>query len=679
MNAREEARRLYLEEHLPPAEIARKLGIKHNTVKQWRNRDGWSRAQGTGTEGTGTVGKQVQIESVGDQLTDAQETFCQAFIRTFNASAAYRASHPESTHRSAWSNGYRMLQNERIRARIEQLKAEKVRALMVSQDDVIELYMRIAFADLGQFADWQGGSLHLLSSSSVDGQIVKKVAETKDGISIELVDKQKALDFLAQYFLMNPLDRHKVDFDKRRLEIEERKVEAETPAANGGIRIPDAIWRNLMNPVYRPLLDDQRPLQIIFGGSSSGKSFDIGAQRTLRDIMTGRHNYLILRKTRISAKDTIWNELNSRIADLDLESEFDVNKSELVIEHRATGRTIKIMGLDNPEKIKSYKPRVGILTTVLVEEATDTERNDFKQLTKRLRGIEAASEALGLEQIDADPVVKRIVLLFNPILQDHWIYADNFAGRWDDSKRFYADEKLVILKTTYKDNLAHLTPDDIARLEDETDKYYHDVYTLGNWGVLGNLIFTNWEVRDFTKEAEEQANDAGLLGEARQRFITGWLNPDKPLNGLDFGFSPDPNAYVRVGYRSGEIRVYQEAGGLGQTNDVLAAMLKPIIGRETVYCDNDPLRVQEINNMGVNAVFALKGPGSVEFGIQFIQRHRLIVDNSCAELISELRQYKYLEDRRTGQVLPEPVDKNNHWIDALRYALTEKMLDAKVV
>ena len=112
---------------------------------------------------------------------------------------------------------------------------------------------------------------------------------------------------------------------------------------------------------------------------------------------------------------------------------------------------------------------------------TSTDYNDFKQLQKRLRGGD-------------ESIIKRITLLFNPILQDHWIYEEFFLGKWDESKNYYGDDKQLILKTTYKDN-RWLTPDDIAKLENETDRYYYEVYTLGNWGVLGNLIFTNWETK----------------------------------------------------------------------------------------------------------------------------------------------------------------------------------------
>ena len=117
------------------------------------------------------------------------------------------------------------------------------------------------------------------------------------------------------------------------------------------------------------------------------------------------------------------------------------------------------------EKLKSVTPIDGVLTDIWIEEATETLYEAYKQLTKRLRGL------------TTNNLPKRVIFSFNPILQTHWIYKEFFGG-WDDSKRLYRDEDLVILKTTYVDNL-FLSPDDVKSLENETDKYFYNVYTLG--------------------------------------------------------------------------------------------------------------------------------------------------------------------------------------------------------
>lgn len=126
-------------------------------------------------------------------------------------------------------------------------------------------------------------------------------------------------------------------------------------------------------------------------------------------------------------------------------------------------------GLDDVQKIKSITPKKGVITDIWIEEATECDENDIKELTKRLRGITKG-------------IKKRITLTFNPILRSHWIFKKYFGNFGDDDKE-YRDENLLIQKTTYKDN-RFLEQDDIDDLEDETDEYFYQVYTLGNWGVL---------------------------------------------------------------------------------------------------------------------------------------------------------------------------------------------------
>lgn len=583
-----------------------------------------------------------------------ERDFCIHYIQSYNGTqAAYRAGY-QGSYGTIKSHAYNMLRKPEIRSLIDYLKRMKRESMLADVDDVIDMHMRIAFADMSGFVQWgndgfRNGAL-LMPSEVVDGSLVKSISVGKT-TKVELQDRQKSLEFLERYFLINPMDRHKQAYDEKKLELEGRRIDAIVKSAEitaGGsseLIIPDAVWRGLMNEAYAEFLTDDRPTQIFYGGSSSGKSFGILGQRTIRDVMTGKRNYLIVRKTARTLRNSSFNEIRKCITRMDLESEFSINKTEMSVTHKPTGCQVLFAGLDDVEKVKSITPAQGVLTDIIIEEATEADYNDYKSLVKRLRGGD-------------ESIIKRVILLFNPILQDHWIYEQFFEGRWDDSKNYYGDADLLIRKTTYKDN-RWLTEDDKRKLEDETDKYYYDVYTLGNWGVLGNLIFTNWETKDLSTLAKTWA---------------------KYHNGLDFGFFPDPAAFIRAGVDRAKktVYVFRTDGGQNITNDGLAAMLKPVIGREVVTCDSaEPKSIQELNNFGISAVAAVKGPGSLEFGIKWLQRMKIVVDPRCIELISELRKYKYQEDR-SGNVLPKPVDRDNHWIDALRYALEAIMVEVTV-
>lgn len=389
------------------------------------------------------------------------------------------------------------------------------------------------------------------------------------------------------------------------------------------------------NPVYEPLLTDETPVQILFGGSSSGKSY-FAAQRIVVDVLVNKRNYLITRNVAKSIRQSTFNEICKAISNCGASKYFTINKTDMVITCR-NGYQILSCGLDDPEKIKSITPAKGVITDVLVEEATEIEYNAYKQLDKRLRGI---SDFKG---------IKRITMLFNPILKSSWIYQEFFSN-WADDKTTYKDDKVFITKTTYKDN-KFLTADDITKLESETDPYYYNVYTLGNWGVLGAVIFKNWTVED--------------CAETRKAA-------DNYRNGLDFGFSTDPAALVRLHYDKKHKKIYilDELYQRGLTNDVLATEVKKIIGYDYVRCDSaEPKSIQELKNYGVAALPAIKGKDSVLFGIQWLQQHQIIIDVSCQNFKNEISQYKWQEDKQ-GNVLRIPVDKNNHLLDALRYAFS---------
>lgn len=235
-----------------------------------------------------------------------------------------------------------------------------------------------------------------------------------------------------------------------------------------------------VNDVYIPFLKEERMTQIYYGGSSSGKSFFL-AQRVVIDNLNGV-NWLLTRNIGKTIRNSFFNEIKKAISAYGVSHLYSINKSDMVITCKDNGKQILFAGLDDVEKLKSITPANGVLERIWIEEATEVKREAYLQLKKRLRGY--------------SPFKKSITLSFNPILKTHWIYQDFFKN-WQDNKTVYKDNELSILKTTYKDN-KFLTPDDIYSLENESDEYFRNVYTYGNWGVLGHVIFKNWHVEDLS-------------------------------------------------------------------------------------------------------------------------------------------------------------------------------------
>lgn len=389
-----------------------------------------------------------------------------------------------------------------------------------------------------------------------------------------------------------------------------------------------------INEVYVPFLDHQAQRQIFFGGSSSGKSVFL-SQRCILDVLDPKkgRNYLIVRNVAKTIRQSTFNELQKVISEMGLDDAFNVNKSDMVITCKLSGYQIISCGLDDPQKIKSITPAKGVITDIWIEEASEVDFHAYKELTKRLRG-----ESIGN---------KRITLSFNPILKTHWAYTE-FFNNWDESKNQYVSDELVILKTTYKDN-KFLTQDDIYTLENETDEYYRNVYTYGNWGVLGAVIFRNWKSEDCSKIKEIA---------------------DNYRNGLDFGFAVDPSAIIRTHYdkKNKTIYILEEFYQPGLTNNLLAVEIRKMVGSENIVCDSaEPKSIHELKSLGISALSAKKGRDSVIFGIQWLQQHNIIIDIHCQHTKNEFSQYKWKEDA-SGNAIPIPLDKNNHLIDALRYA-----------
>ena len=390
----------------------------------------------------------------------------------------------------------------------------------------------------------------------------------------------------------------------------------------------------VINDIYEPQLENYARTQIYYGGSSSGKSWFL-SQRCVLDVLRGGRNYLVCRQTARTIRGSVFQQIERVVREAGLLDYFTINKSDAVITC-SNGYQILFAGLDDVEKIKSMVPAVGVLTDIWIEEATETERGDVKDLYKRQRGGDEATR-------------KRMILSFNPILQNHWIYTEHFATvAWSDDQKEYSTDELSILKTTYKDN-QFLTSQDIHDLENEKDKYRYNVYSLGNWGILGHVIFTNWRVEDLSGMHNQFTNHR---------------------NGLDFGFSVDPSALWQAHYdkRNKRIYVFGELYQKGLTNDLLAIEVKKMIGSEPVTCDSaEPKSIQELQNYGVSAQPAMKGKDSVLFGYQWLQQQEIIIDKNCVNTKAEISTAHWLEDAG-GNAILKPSGTNDHLIAAGRYA-----------
>jgi len=401
----------------------------------------------------------------------------------------------------------------------------------------------------------------------------------------------------------------------------------------------------ILNDVFIPYLDDQTDIQIYYGGTRSGKSVFL-SDRLVLDIVRYDRNFLVVRNTFNSIRQSCFNEVKKSIAKFQLSQYFKVNESDLIITYIPQQRQVFFRGLDDPEKLKSIIPQKGTITDLWFEEATEITYNNFADVTVRMGGRSS--------------VRKRTVLSFNPILRTHWIYKTFFEGHnpaIGEPLRL-RDGRVLILRTNYTCN-KFLSQQDVENIEDtkNRDKYRWEVYGLGEWGTLGGTIFNNWRAAD-------------LSG----------VEFDTYYNGLDFGFTA-PTALVRCAIRGDNIYIVDGIYQTEITNQQLARVIKPIVNDEAVFCDCEDAKswreLRTVAGYNINAHPVSKGKDSKRHGIMWLRNFKeIIISDKLQWFVDEIAAYSW-QTNKYGDVLPEPIEKNDHGIDALRYACERNMRQYK--
>ncbi len=207
-------------------EIAEKYSVSISTVKSWKTRYNWNRK---GQKSTRTKKKKVciqnntsfeEVEQVvdSDNLTDEQRLFCIYYIRCFNATKAYMKAYGVKYNVAAVS-GCRLLQKEKIRKCITELKQNRLNREMLSEEDIFQKYMDIAFADISEYLDFGSGEGinfgTLKNSQEVDGTLISEIKMSHgktESVSVKLLDRMKALEWLSDHMDMaTPEQRARID------------------------------------------------------------------------------------------------------------------------------------------------------------------------------------------------------------------------------------------------------------------------------------------------------------------------------------------------------------------------------------------------------------------------------------------------------------------------------------
>lgn len=389
-----------------------------------------------------------------------------------------------------------------------------------------------------------------------------------------------------------------------------------------------------INPKYKPLYNAGSRYNIITGGRGSGKSFEITLFLLLLTFEVG-HKILFTRLTMSSADTSIIPEVVSKIELLGLSDCFRITKSEII--NKQSGSSILFKGIrasngDQTARLKSLND----ITTFVIEEAEELLS-------------EATFDKINLS-VRTKKQKNRTILVLNPATKTHWIYERFFKQKGVNEGFNGTKGNTSYIHTTYLDN-KHNSEDYYEEMkfikENDSEKYHHIV--LGGWLEKSEgVIFTNWKYGKFPTDVDTQF-------------------------GADWGYSIDPSTLVEVyvDKKNREIYLREHLYKKGLNTSELINIFKDKAGSKLIVADSAEGRlIDEMYNDGVNIRRCKKGAGSIKEGIMLMKDYRLIVDFNSGNLASELNNYSWKESGET------PIDRNNHIIDAARYAITDILKEA---
>lgn len=401
------------------------------------------------------------------------------------------------------------------------------------------------------------------------------------------------------------------------------------------IYLPDIIGKG-----YKTYWNFKGRYRVVKGSRASKKSKTTALYYITELMDYPESNLLVVRKTFRTLKDSCYKELKWAVKRLGVDRHWNFTSSPLEATYLPTGQKIYFRGLDDPLKVTSITVDVGFLCWMWIEEAYEiSKENDFDILDESIRG--AVPNGL----------FKQITLTFNPWNEHHWI-----------KKKFFdvpPDPDILALTTNY---LCNEFLDDADRKVFETMKKNnprrYQVAGLGNWGIVDGLVYENWEEKNFS--IEEIRGLSGI----------------KSAFGLDFGYTNDPSAFFCscVDLTNKVIYVFDEMYREGMSNEKIAnEIIKMGFAKEKIKADSaEPKSIDRLRELGVIRIRkALKGNDSINAGIDFIQDFKILIHPKCVNFITEIGNYTWDIDKKTGKKINRPIDDFNHLMDAMRYALED--------
>lgn len=393
--------------------------------------------------------------------------------------------------------------------------------------------------------------------------------------------------------------------------------------------------KNLFVPKFYPLLLDYSHRWEIYNGSAgSAKSYFI-TQKIILRCCQEKIRVLVCRRYGTTLRNTCFSLFKEILAKWQLTQFVKIRETDFNIRF-PNGSEIIFMGLDEETKLLSLNN----IAVIFIEEVFEVEKPKVEQLNLRLRG---------------DVKNKQIIMAFNPISKNHWLY---------DFCENNPPENSIYTHSTYKDN-PFLDSEVIREME---EMYVRNpararVFCDGLWGVDSEgLVIQNWRKEEF--DALKLAS-SGL--EHRAGCDVGWIDPTAVIDTL----------YDRT---NKIIYVFNEFYKSGcQLEDIATAIKDMNLTKNKLYVDSaEPRTIQYLKAQGINAIGCAKGKDSVKAGLMFLQDNLIVVHPKCQNFITELENFSYIKSKQTGEWTEDTTHEWSHAIDACRYGYSDIYTNTKL-
>lgn len=394
-------------------------------------------------------------------------------------------------------------------------------------------------------------------------------------------------------------------------------------------------------PLHRDIKRGGHDEYWLEGGRGSTKSSFISIEIIKLLIQHPQMHAIIYRRVGNTLRESVYEQIIWAIDQLGLHDKFQYRISPLEIRYKKTGQRIIFRGADDPMKSKSIKISFGYFGILWFEEL---------------------AEFAGMDDIRT---IKASIIRGGDRSYTFYSYNPPMTARnWVNKEALVPKANRMTHHSTYlgvpREWLGRVFIAEAEALKATNERAYRHMY-LGEVTGTGGQVFNNLDIRTVT---DDELHRLGTF-----------------YNGLDFGFAVDPDAFVRWAYdpRLKQIVAVDEFYGSGNTVDGLAGAIKSRTDA-VVRCDSaDPRMISELGQRSIKTVGVKKGPGSVEHGMRWLQSlGRIIVDpRRTPNIAREFSAYEYESDKN-GDFLPAYPDKDNHTIDATRYALEQAMMSATV-